>query len=258
MYLMYVDESGDNGPFDESSPGAAQNGSPLFVLSGLIISIDHWNEFLDELKRFRDSLRRKHGFLAKYELHARELIVGSGFFQRKGVNQTTRTAVYRATLEFLSKQKKYLNLMSVCVDKSRKWNYDAGYVETAWRLLIQRFDNFVYKKNSHGLILSDVGYHIFARRVYRRMRVHNPIPSKKMPGVYYEKPLRLIIEDPNWRSSRHSYFLQLVDIACDAVKVKKRPSGKAKKRGICDLWKLLDPIMVVEISPSGDGIVECP
>lgn len=245
---MYVDESGDNGV----------SGSPYFILSGLLIIMTEWNEFLTEVKKFRKTLRDDYAFLITYELHARELLRGSGFFQKKGLHTPTRVAVYQDALAFLSSQNRYVKLMNVCIDKSKQWNFSETFVERAWRLLIQRFDNFVYEKGTYGIIISDVGYRRLAQRVYRKMRIYNPIPSKKKEMPYYNKPLTLIVEDPNWRYSKESFILQLVDIACDAVKVKVAPSNKAKRKGYSNIWKLLDPIMVKDISKTKDGVVYCP
>ena len=148
MYLMYVDESGDNGV----------SGSPYFILSGLLIIMTEWNKFLTEVKEFRKTLRDDYAFLITYELHARELLRGSGFFQKKGLHTPTRVAVYQNALAFLSRQNRYVKLMNVCIDKSKQWNFSETFVERAWRLLIQRFDNFVYEKGTYGIIISDVGY----------------------------------------------------------------------------------------------------
>jgi hypothetical protein len=169
MYFLYVDESGDNGT----------SGSPYFILCGLIVRFDQWNDFFDALKRFRQCVRDKHRFLGTYELHSRELLRSSGFFSKTGLHLATRIAIYQESVAFLSKQKEYVRLMAVSIDKSKKWSSHVTYVEKAWQLLIQRFDNFLYHNNGYGVIIGDAGYRRLARKVYRRMRVYNPIPFKE-------------------------------------------------------------------------------
>jgi len=46
-------------------------------------------------------------------------------------------------------------------------------------------------------------------RLARRMRVFNPIPSQF--GGTLQRPLKWIVEDPLFKESTSSYFLQLVD-----------------------------------------------
>jgi hypothetical protein len=75
---------------------------------------------------------------------------------------------------------------------------------------------------------------------------------------YYNQPLKLVLEDPNWKDSKESYFLQLVEVACNAVKLEVIPSKKAKRKGYSDLFKLLKPITIPAISRTGDRIVHYP
>ena len=66
MYIMYVDESGD--------PGRHPNSSPHFILSGLIVSQNHWDKYLLRLKAFRKSLKAQYNLNQRTEIHASELI----------------------------------------------------------------------------------------------------------------------------------------------------------------------------------------
>lgn len=248
MYLMYVDESGDNG----------KSGSSYLILCGLVIRAEQWNDFLEQLKNFRRTLKNNHHFLVTYELHARELLRGSKFLLEKGLHLDTRINIYQETMGFLSKQEDYLGMMAVSIDKSKNWSSPITYVEKAWQLLIQRFENFLEKNNSYGIIIGDVGYQRLARRVYRKMRIYNPIPSKRENMDYYYKPIRFVLEDPNWRDSKDSFILQLVDIICNAVKEKEIPSKKAKRKNYYDFFKFLKPITMPEISKTKDGIVHYP
>ncbi len=248
MYFLYVDESGDNGA----------SGSPYFILCGLVIRFDRWNDFFDVLKGFRQSIRDKHRFLSTYELHSRDLLRSSGFFSKTGLHLAARIAIYQESVAFLSRQDEYVRLMAVSIDKSKKWGSHVTYAEKAWQLLIQRFDNFLYRNSGYGIIIADAGYKSLARKVYRKMRVYNPIPSKKETMDFYFQPLKLVLEDPNWKDSKESYFLQLVDVACNAVKLEVVPSKRAKRKRYSDVFKLLKPIAIPAISKTGDGIVHYP
>ena len=66
MHIIYVDESGD--------PGKYGYGSPHYILSGLIVSQNFWQEHLSRLKTFRRYVKENYGLNQRTEIHASELI----------------------------------------------------------------------------------------------------------------------------------------------------------------------------------------
>ena len=65
MFLVYYDESGDDGIIKYSAP--------LFVLTGIYINKDNWKEAYQEIYSFRKNLRTKYGLLLKTEGIARPI-----------------------------------------------------------------------------------------------------------------------------------------------------------------------------------------
>lgn len=90
--------------------------------------------------------------------------------------------------------------------------------------------------NSHAMLLWDEGKEAEHRKLTRRMRVMNPIPSKygAWPAGTFTKniPLDRIIEDPVFKKSEQSYFIQLVDFCAYALLRRERPLPSKTKYGI--------------------------
>ena len=97
----------------------------------------------------------------------------------------------------------------------------------AFDKLINRLNRTAKRFNKNALIICDEGQQIeFTRRI-RRMRVHNPIPSSY--GVWEDgkstKNITIdnIIEDPFFKNSEQSYFIQMVDFCAYALLRMERP-----------------------------------
>jgi hypothetical protein len=109
------------------------------------------------------------------------------------------------------------------VDKSNKTAPYDPFI-TAWQALIQRFENTLSHSNfpgpkhglDYGMILPD---HTDAKKLtglMRQMRHYNPVPNlQQLHGTGYRNlALNYLTEDPYFKDSAHSYFLQAVDCVC--------------------------------------------
>lgn len=89
------------------------------------------------------------------------------------------------------------------------------------------------------------------------MRKFNPIPNQTTYGTGYRN-LRLtnIIEDPNFRESHHSYFIQAADLAAFLLYQRLAPSAYMKKKSGNNYFNRLEPILCkVASSRDNMGIV---
>ena len=252
MYLMYVDESGDAGLV----------GSPTryFVLTGMIVHELRWHEALNRLIAFRLRMRTAFGLLMKEEIHAGSMLTRPGPLVR--IRRNDRLAIIRHLLDELADMT-FLNFINVRVDKHGK---PEGYdpFERAWQALIQRFENTLNHRNfpgpanpdDRGAIFCDETDGASLRRLYRRMRVFNPIPNRHGPG-YRQLPLTRIVEDPSIRLSHHSYFVQAVDTAAFATYQWYQPSTFIRTKGARRYFARLDPILCKVASANNPyGVVE--
>ncbi len=157
-----------------------------------------------------------------------------------------------------------LNIINIVVDKQNKpANFDV--FETAWKALIQRFENTISWHNFHGPANPDERGIIFPdhtddkklTQLLRKMRRYNPVPNKPTFGIGYRNlPLGKIVEDPNFRDSGYSYFIQAADLVAFLLYQSLTPNSYMRKKGGQNYFYRLDPILCKAVSPSDPyGIV---
>jgi hypothetical protein len=264
MYLMYADESGDSGLV----------GSPTryFVLTGMVLYESRWHSALNRFVTFRKSMRAKFGVLLSEEIHSGKMLTKPGPLAR--IKKHDRLTIIRHLLDELD-DLPYLNFITIRVDKRGKpANYDP--FAKAWEALIQRFENTLNAKNfpdakiwwmlpssfppvQKGVIFCDETDSASLRRLYRRMRVFNPVPHTQATygSGYRQMPLTHIVEDPSVRSSHHSYFIQAADAAAFAAYQMYAPSKYIRSKGARNYYRRLSTVMCKLASrPHPLGIVE--
>lgn len=253
MYLMYVDESGDCGL--ENSP------SSYFVLTGLVVHELRWRPYLDQLFSFRRRMRGTFGLKLREELHAAHMINHPGALRR--IPKNDRLAIIRMFARELASMTD-LNVISVVVEKPNKpTTYDVFGM--AWKVLIQRFENTISHRNfagpanpdECGLLLPDDTDNKKLTTLLRQMRRYNPVPNKPPfdPGLR-NLTLSRIVEDPTFRDSAHSYFIQACDLAAYLLYQQISPSNYMKRKAGHNYFRILDPILCkVASSSDPQGVV---
>jgi hypothetical protein len=239
---MYVDESGD--PGNPGIPGT----TPLFVLTGLVIHELRWHDCLTELVDFRRWCRAQYGLKLREEIHASRMLNHSGPLLR--VPRHQRLAIIHAYARRLAAITE-MNLINVVVRKAGKGH---GYevLENAWRALIQRFENTINHHNfpgpanpdDRGILIPDHSSDHRIMRLLRQMRQYNPVPHQAQFGPGYRNlVLARIAEDPNFRDSRHSYFVQSCDLGAFLLYQKLMPNSYIRRKGGRNYFDILDPIL---------------
>ncbi len=254
MYLMYVDESGDAGHLP---------GSPTrhFILTGLVVHELAWRQCLERLIEFRRTMRLVFGLKLREEIHASEFVTRPGSLRR--IKKHDRLAVLRLFAKMLATVPDF-NVINVVVDKQGK-SADYDPFEKAWTALIQRFENTVSYRNfsgprnpdDRGMILPDRTDDKRLTQLVRRMRRWNPVPNQPQFGQGY-RDLRLtrIIEDPSFRESDHSYFIQACDLIAYLLRQRIRPNQYMRTKSGHRYFELLAPILCTRASSSDPlGIV---
>lgn len=246
MHIMYVDESGD--------PGIHQYGSPFFILSGLIVPQDEWQKYLDRLKTLRRSIKSSYGLLLREEIHASELIRINKLKSYSAIRKSDRIQLLRQYCSQIPIIFDAAKVINVCLRKS---DFPTAHdvQMTAWSRLIQRFDTYLKKSaKDKGMIISDDTNSYSVMQLLRKMRVYNYTPSHYGPA--YNAPTDSIIEDLVQRNSKHSYFIQTVDVIAHLLYRKEVPKGSLKKFGIEGYFDMVEPILLKEASKSDPlGIV---
>ncbi|MCG3208393.1 MAG: hypothetical protein FOGNACKC_01997 [Anaerolineae bacterium] len=243
MFLMYVDESGDPGLPQDNSP------TPYFILTGLVIHELRWQPSLDQLISFRRRMNGAFGLRLREELHAARLINNPGPLVR--ITRNDRLAIIRHFATELA-HLPGANIINVVVDKTNKpANYDVFI--SAWKVLIQRFQNTMSYHNfrgpgnpdERGMIFPDHTDDKKLTQLLRQLRRYNPVPNQPQFGLggYRNLTIDAVIEDPNFRDSAHSYFIQAVDLAAFLLYQKLRPSGYIRRKSAQNYFDRLDPAL---------------
>ena len=241
MYLMYVDESGD--------PGVLNSPSRYFILSGLVVHEVDWQETLDDLIEFRREIKERFGLPLREEIHAAAMISRPGYLADR-IARHDRLTILRNFADRLSLLDN-LRIINIVVDKQGKPD-DYDVFEMAWKVLLQRFENTILRRNFPGSLHAEERGMLFCdntdgeklRAVLRKMRQHNPIPNQQQFGQGYRNVLvTRVIEDPNPRDSRDSYFIQAVDLASYLLLQQIAPNAYMRKKSGNNYFSRLDPIL---------------
>ena len=239
MYLMYADESGDTGM--TNSP------TRYFVLSGVVLHELQWRPYLDQLIEFRRRMQRTFNLRLREEIHAAQMINRPGALQR--IKRNDRLMILRSFADEIATMSE-ISIINVVVDKQGKPpNYDV--FGTAWKALLQRFENTIRAGNFPGFQNPDERGMLFPdgttprlSRLLRQMRRYNPIPNHPDYGAGYRKiNVANIIEDPNFRNSQDSYFIQTADLAAYLLYQHIAPNTYMRKTGGQNHFKRLYPVL---------------
>lgn len=198
--FVYLDESYDN---------------DLFVYSGLCIRDGEWNAVFAEVRDFRRVLRSNHGIYMKKELHASKFAKGRGRASSRTLGKWERRKVFHMTMDSIEQLSTYRNvtiLNTVC--RPRDKSQTLGY-------LLNKVQRMVVEEKGWAVLLFDEGNEVAITRAVRRLRVYNPVGSRygTWTGGQASRnlPIDRIIEDPFFKQSQSSYFLQLADFVAYAV-----------------------------------------
>lgn len=240
MHILYVDESGDTGKYLK---GESKNSSH-YILSAIIISQEDWFSTLEKLKKLRGVISTNYGLSPRIEIHASELIRINKIVEYRKLPKHIRLEIlkfYTSQIPIIFDTSKVLN---ICLDKTKqKSKYDIQAL--AWNRLIQRYDTYLKILNDKGIIISDtMNQESLIRNTIRKMRIYNPVPSHF--GSFYQNPIKNVIEDAFNRDSKHSYFIQTVDVISHILYRKEYPKSSLKKYNLDRYFKLLEPILLTD------------
>lgn len=230
MRLIYIDESHELPPYH--------------VYAALAIDHTEWRACFTAIRDFRRSLRRTDGIYIRKELHAWKFVSGRGDISQVTVTKSRRCTIFRDAL-LLATRLPSAKLFT-CVDPDNV---------RAFERLLNRINRTMQEWHDYALLICDQGNEVTFRKLVRRMGVFNPIPSKY--GVWLDTgqptrniPLERIIEDPFFKTSEHSYFLQLADFCAYALLRKDRQLATKNRYGLHTAFALLRPICVRAAHPA--------
>lgn len=139
--------------------------------------------------------------------------------------------------------------------------FPASADEKAFEWLLNRINRTMLAWDSFAILVSDQGKEPAYTRLVRRMYVYNPIPSKfglwEESGAFWKNmPLERVVEDPFFKDSSQSYFIQLVDFCAYALLRRENPLPSKSKYALDKAFTHLHPILVTEATRKDpEGII---
>jgi hypothetical protein len=249
--FFYVDESHD---------------AEKFCLSAIAIKDVDWHTCFELVRDHRVALNKKYGLFLRKEIHAHEFLAGKGHVSPPQIGKWERSRIYHGMLHLVA-QLPNVKIINICLPKHgnrdpqmKAWDRLINRIERAMKgfeqhdllqrkILLARVQNHLAgpvldelrstltNHCTKAVIVADEGREGEIIKAVRRMHVHNPIPSRL--GVWgdgqltHNIKLERIVEDPIFKPSDRSYFLQLADcVAYALLKREVTPTPRCKKYGI--------------------------
>jgi hypothetical protein len=205
------------------------------------------------------------------EIHARDLVKGKGHIAPTIISRHQRCRMFEGLLKLVASLPNVM-LFNVCLDIK-----DHSDVQLdAWDRLLNRIERTLLELENkevlfrkkivaeidgkissnlqkaatdrinaykpRAIIIADEGNERSITKTFRKMNVFNPVPSQlgMWSGGQRAKniPLERMIEDPFFRRSDQSYFIQLADcVAYALLKREAPPTPNAKKYGLDKMFE---------------------
>lgn len=232
----------------------------VFVMSALVIPTYAWREGCRRLRCHRKHLKATYGIFTGTELRAVEFVAGRGRIAPAAVPKKLRAHLFRQTLGVVASLPGAALINGVW-PKAGLSVHDVH--AKAFARIQERLQRRSVSQQSQMLVVVDERKEGELRTVARRSKIWNPVGSQygawEDGGAYKNIPNDRLIEDPIFKPSQQSYFLQAVDFVGFALlKSEVRPTPAIAACGLQGAFDDLRPICVKAASsrdPRGLGIV---
>jgi hypothetical protein len=201
MFLIYIDES-----YDETHYG----------YSSIFIDAFKWNFYFNHLLDWRGEWFRNHQIPLDYELHATKFVGGRGEFPVNR-DKNFRSGLFYEAIGRIERMQDILIINAITPNKYKHM--------ILFEYLLNRINNTLTHKNAYGVLICDEGNENKLTALVRKMKKDNHIPDNLS---YYghgsrNLPLERIIEDPLFKTSKSSYFIQLADFLAFSLLRNEKP-----------------------------------
>ena len=221
MFFCYVDESGDCGYYDSQMPD--KSGSPYFILAGLVINDENWKMALDLFKGYRKKIASQAYLPYDVEFHCSDMIDPHKIKQYSQISIKDRWMLIEKFSEIIGQQNSF-SVIAVVIDKTKSGLLPADYQTTARTKLYQAYDQFLKEKKEHGIVLFDRANEKIINTHVRKL-MGTGSSGITVPGIR----IGWVIEDPIFRISTDSIFIQAADVIAFTLKEKEFPQSSRKK-----------------------------
>ncbi len=214
MYFIYIDES-----YDKTH----------FCYSCLLSSAFHWNHIFGEILKWRKSLKDKYNIPLEYELHATKFISGSGE-PHQNRNKDFRAKVFNESFNFFNKLPHSYIINGITNNKMNHMKL--------FSCLLSEIEAFLLRKNAYGVLICDEGNEKKLISMVRKRRKNSFSSGQKLVS-----PVKRIIEDPLFKPSTSSYFIQITDFVAFSFLRSQNPTQTTRKL-VEQSFESLDEILI--------------
>ena len=225
------------------------------VRSALGIDAERWNDLFLAVRDWRQELRKRYRIPATVELLPFDLL-GSretpGCEERDGwVSPEEGAEIFRGGLRLIEEAARRgggIELINICLDKGGRGRTD----EVSLGRLLTRINTSAAGAGRHAFLIF-TGHEEPITRLYRRLRVHNPIPSRyevwEDGSPTRNIPLARVIGGPAFRSAEDDYLLQLAGLVAFALLLQEQGAGRGGEgRDLARTFSILDHVLNREAS----------
>lgn len=229
MHLIYLDDSYEQ---------------PCMTFAGIAVPATAWRATFNRIREWRRSLRTSDGILVTRELHATEFVAGRGRLGPQIVTKHRRSQIFHSAFRLMNGIDN-VRVFSCCRVDHPNW---------AFERLVTRINRTMEAWDSHAILICDEGKEAEYTRMVRKMGVYNPIGSRY--GVWLDTgqpvknvPTTRIIEDPFFKQSDRSYFVQLADFVAYGLLRREKHLPSKNKYGIHRAFDELQDVVVRATNP---------
>lgn len=234
VFLIYIDES-----YDDTH----------YAYSAIFVPIEEWNNIFQKVLLWRKGLHQNHGIDVNGEIHSTEFVGG------RGQPITNRDKNYRAKL-FNSFLEMIEGLPSIKIINGITGN--KLHHETLFKYIVTRINTNLKYENALGILICDEGNENKLVSMVRSLKKENQIWSAYSYGTHLSCPLDRIIEDPLFKTSKSSYFIQLADMVAFSLLRNEKPIIGKTLPEVQQAFEHLDNVLVKQAFKNdirGKGIV---
>ncbi len=248
MYFCYVDESGDCGAYDASKPD--KTGSKFFILAGIIVAANKWKVSLETMKAFRKKIAREGSLPYHIEFHCAEMIDPHKVKEFTQISVPARWKLMEEYAEMLGDNTAF-NLITVVIDKAKSTLQPAAYLTAAVTKLYQAYDEFLKTNETNGILFFDRANEKHINTHVRKL-LGTGASGEKIPDIR----IGWVLEDPIFRISSDSMFIQSADLVAYTLKEKEFPQASRQKHQAHKIFnRKLTSIVFKSIIADEDGII---
>ena len=232
FYFIYVDES-----YDEK----------FYAYSAIFVDAFKWNSIFNSMVEWRKDWFENHQIPLDYELHATDFVGG------RGSHPTNRNKNYRAQLFYEAIghiEKMDVKIMNA-ITSNKRLNLKL------FEYMLNRIENTLKHKLAWGAMICDEGNENKLTGLVRKMKKNNLVPSQYWQQGSNDRniPLDRIIEDPLFKQSKSSYFIQLADFLAFSLLRSEKPLPSQPQK-IKEAFHLLDKTLIKEATRNNSkGII---